>query len=142
MGTTVTGSAATTQWRTILLALVAVGLACAPWSWVVDGVTPSWVVYPVVLLVGLWRIARGGGALYLGVAATIFLLVHVPWTSTAFIGQRINPLPADIAVHHVEWTVTLFIVPLLTAFTGFAARWQTRTSKSTQPPLGAERGLP
>lgn len=142
METTVTGSATTTQWRTTLLALVAVGLACAPWSWIVDGVTPSWVVYPVVLLVGLWRIARGGSTLYFGIAATIFLLVHVPWTWTAFTGQRISPLPAGIAVHRVEWTTTLFIVPLLTAFAGFAAWWQTRTSTSTQPPLRAERRLP
>jgi hypothetical protein len=88
------------------------------------------VVYPIVLLVGLWRRGRGGGTLYFGIAATVFLLVHVPWTWTAFTGERISPLPDDIAVHPVEWAVTLFIVPLLTAFVGFAAWRQTRTSKS------------
>src|SRR5215212_6203480 len=68
MEATVIGAAATRR-RTVLLALVVASLACAPWSWIVDGLTPSWVVYPIVLLVGLWRMRRGGGPLYFGIAA-------------------------------------------------------------------------
>jgi hypothetical protein len=114
-------SAAVTPWRAALLVLVAASLATAPWSWVVDGLTPSFIVYPLVLLIGLWRMRRGGGTLYFGIAATVFLLVHIPWTWAAFMGEHTNPLPDDIAIHRFEWAVTLFAVPLLTALAGFAA---------------------
>lgn len=118
--------AAATPRRTVLLALVAASLACAPWSWIVDGLTPSWVVYPIALLVGLWRVRRGGGTLYFGIAAAVFLLVHLPWAWTAFTGERTRFLPDDLAIHRFEWAVTLFAVPLLTAVAGFAAWRETR----------------
>jgi len=114
-------SAAGTPWRVALLALVLASLATVPWSWVVDGFTPSFIVYPLALLVGLWRMRRGGGTLYFGVAASIFLLVHAPWAWTAFTGERTGPLPDDLAIHRFEWAVTLFVVPLLTAIAGFGA---------------------
>lgn len=116
-----TGSATATRRRITLLILVVASLACAPWSWLVDGLTPSWVVYPLVLLLGLWRIRRGGGTLYFGIAAAVFLLVHLPWAWTAFTGERTGFLPDDLAVHRLEWAVTLFAVPLLTAVAGFVA---------------------
>ena len=46
------------NWQTLLLGLVAVNLVCAPISWIDDGVTPSWIVYPLVWLVGLWLMWR------------------------------------------------------------------------------------
>jgi hypothetical protein len=116
-----TGSATATRRRITLLILVVASLACAPWSWLVDGLTPSWVVYPLVLLLGLWRTRRGGGTLYFGIAAVVFLLVHLPWAWTAFTGERTGFLPDDLAVHRLEWAVTLFAVPLLTAVAGFVA---------------------
>jgi hypothetical protein len=64
--------------RAVLITLVIASLACAPVSWITDGVTPSFIVYPLVLLVGLWRYRRGGGTLFFGIAASIFLLVHRP----------------------------------------------------------------
>jgi hypothetical protein len=69
--TTVRASAA--PWRAVLLVFVAASLARASASWIDDGVTPSFVVYPLVLLVGLWRLHKGGGTLYFGIAATGFL---------------------------------------------------------------------
>ena len=118
-------------------------LACAPWSWIVDGLTPSWVVYPIVLLVGLWRMRRGGGPLYFGIAAAIFFLVHLPWAWTTFTGERTGFLPDDLAIHRFEWAVTVFAVPLLTALAGFAAwREVKRCDGRTQSPLGAEGRLP
>src|SRR5215208_4867693 len=66
------------NWRTVLLALIVVSLACAPVSWIDDGLTPSWIIYPLILLVGLWRMWRGHGTLYFGITGTIFLLVHIP----------------------------------------------------------------
>jgi hypothetical protein len=56
-----------------------------------DGVTPSWIVYPLVLLVGLWRFGRGGGTLFFTIAATIFLLVHLPFTWAAITDSGENP---------------------------------------------------
>lgn len=119
-------SASVSSRRAVLLVLVLASLATAPWSWFVDGLTPSFVVYPLVLLVGLWRLRRGGGTLYVGIAASIFLLVHLPWTWTAFTGDRAGPLPEDLAIHRFEWAVTLFVVPLLTALAGFVAWTRSR----------------
>jgi hypothetical protein len=126
MGATLTASTAGTTRRSVLLVLVAASLACAPWSWIVDGVTPSWVVYPIVLLFGLWR------TLYFAIAAAVFFLVHVPWAWTAFSGERSGLLPDDLAVHRFEWAVTLFAVPLLTALAGLTAWRETRTSRSAR----------
>jgi hypothetical protein len=142
MEATVTGSVTATPRRTTLLVLVVASLACAPWSWIVDGLTPSWVVYPIVLLAGLWRMREGGGTLYFAIAAAVFFLVHLPWAWTAFTGERTSFLPDDLAVHRFEWAVTLFAVPLLTAVAGFAAWREAKTPRSTQSPLGAERRLP
>jgi len=57
-------------WRGVLVTLVGASLLGAPISWVDDGLTPSFVVYPIVLLIGIWRLSRGGrnGTLYFGVA--------------------------------------------------------------------------
>src|SRR5215211_2456805 len=142
MEATVTASTAATPRRTVLLILVAASVACAPWSWIVDGLTPSWVVYPIVLFAGLWRLRRGGGTLYFGIAAAVFFLVHLPWAWTVFTGERTGFLPEDLAIHRFEWAVTLFAVPLLTALAGFTAWREAQTSRSTQSPLGAERRLP
>lgn len=99
-----------------------------PWSWIVDGPTPSFIVYPIALLVGLWRMRKGQGTLYFGIAATVFLLVHTPWTWAAFTGADSSPLSADDPAHPLEWSVTLFAVPLLTAIAGFAAWREARAS--------------
>src|SRR5215210_930759 len=115
MEATVIGAATASRRRTTLLALVVASLACAPWSWIVDGLTPSWVVYPVVLIVVLWPIRKGKGALLLGIPATVFLVVHLPWAWSALTGERAGSVPNELAVHRFEWALTLFVVPLLTA---------------------------
>jgi hypothetical protein len=120
-----TARAAEAPRRAALLVLVAASLACAPVSWIDDGVTPSFIVYPVVLLVGLWRVRKGGGTLYFGIAATVFLLVHVQFTWEAFFGDQ-NPLGADKMYNPVQWAITLFAVPLLTMVAGFLAWREAR----------------
>jgi hypothetical protein len=108
-------------WRRALMVLTVVSLLCAPWSWVDDGVTPSWIVYPILLLVGLWRLRSGHGALYVGIVALVFLLVHLPFTWAAITGADTNPSNADLEVSPVQWLITLFVVPVLTS----AVRWFT-----------------
>lgn len=112
------------RWRSILLALVIVSLATAPWSWIDDGFTPSMIVYPALLLVGLWRLRRGGivGTVFVGVTALVFLLVHLPWTWAAVTNAGSNPINASAPYNPGQWLVTLFLVPLLTAAAAFMAR--------------------
>lgn len=125
MNHTITAPRTRTSPEQILLLLIAASFACAPVSWIVDGVTPSWVVYPIVLAIGLWRRSRGRGTLYFGIAATVFLLIHVPWTWAAVTSRDTNPLDSTLPSHPVEWIVTLFAIPLLTAAAGFTA-WRAK----------------
>lgn len=105
--------------RRALLVVIILSLICAPVSWVDDGVTPSWIAYPIVLLLALWRYHRGHGALFVGVAALVFLLVHLPWTYAAVTGAETNPLDRASPSSPVQWLITLFAVPLVTSAVGF-----------------------
>jgi len=109
-----------TSWRTGALALALVSIAYAPVSWLVDGITPSYVVYPLLLLVGLWRYRHGAGMLFFGVTATIFVIVHAPFTWAAVAGGT-NPANGSPVHHPVEWIVSLLVLPVLTATAGFVA---------------------
>jgi hypothetical protein len=111
--------------RVALLVLVLASLACAPVSWSMDGLTPSFVVYPLVLLVGLWRYRRGRGTLFFGIAATAFLLVHLPFIWAAITDSGENPSKASSPYNPREWLVTMLAIPLVTAVAGFLA-WQER----------------
>jgi hypothetical protein len=115
----VTADTTAVPWTRVLLVSVIASLACAPISWIVDGVTPSMIVYPIVLLVGLWRRSRGAGTLYFGIAATIFLLIHLPFTWASVTGAATNPANHTQPSHPVEWLIILFLVPLATAIVGF-----------------------
>jgi hypothetical protein len=126
MHRTVTVNTTATAWTRIMLVLVLASLACAPVSWILDGVTPSFVVYPVALLVGLWRRSRGAGTLYFGIAGTIFLLIHLPFTWAAVTGADTNPANPAVPAQPVEWLVTLFLLPFATAIVGFVCWRQQR----------------
>jgi hypothetical protein len=58
-------------------------------SWIDDGFTPSWIIYPLILLVGLWRMWRGHGTLYFGIAARV--LSAASWL--ARLGCVARPVP-------------------------------------------------
>jgi hypothetical protein len=110
-----------------LATVIVISLLCAPVSWIDDGITPSWVVYPVVLLIALWRVSRGSGALFVGIAALVFFVVHVPWTIAALTGgespvESVSPSP-------VQWLVTLFAVPLATCAVGFRIWFHERSQR-------------
>ncbi len=123
-------------WRRALVGLVVVSLACAPISWIDEGFTPSWVVYPLALLIGLYRLRRGGetGTLYVMIAALVFLIVHLPWTYAAVFGDE-NPLNPDREFSPVQWLLTLFAIPLATAVVAWLARREARTGGAA-PSLG------
>ena len=61
-------------WRRALPMMIIVSLLWAPVSWVDDGITPSWVVYPIALIIALWRYRNGHGALFVAIAALVFSL--------------------------------------------------------------------
>ncbi len=107
------GSALT--WRRLLFALAALGLVFAVVSWIVEGVTPSWIVFPILLLVGLVRARRGGssGTVWLGLSALVFLLVHLPFDKAALSDHCVNPTGSDKACHPAWWLVSLGTFPLL-----------------------------
>jgi hypothetical protein len=104
--------------RAVLLALVLGSLVCPPISWILDGVTPSFIVYPLVLLIGLWRFRRGGGTLFFAIGALVFLLIHLPFTWAAVTDSGKNPYKGSAAYNPVEWLVTLFVFPLATTVAG------------------------
>ena len=116
--------------RTILTVLILANLVCAPVSWVDDGITPSWIVYPLVLLLALWRVRRGQGALFVAIAATVFVVIHLPWTWAALTGADENPLDRDSPSSPVQWLITLFIVPAVTATIGWVLWHRRRTPSS------------
>ena len=121
-------------WRQALLGVIILSLICAPVSWVDDGITPSWIVYPVVLLVALWRYHRGHGALFVGVAALVFLLVHLPWTYAALTGAENNPLDRASPSSPAQWLITLFAVPVVTSAVGFVTWSRERAHRRSGHP--------
>jgi hypothetical protein len=110
-------------WKRFLLGLSMLGLAFAVTSWIVEGVTPSWVVFPIFLAVGLIRTRRGGtsGIVLLGLAALVFLLVHIPFVREALSDDCVNPVESDKPCHRVFWLVSLGLFPLMMLLTAALA---------------------
>lgn len=109
--------------RRLLLALLALNAVAAAWSWAVDGPTPSWVVYPL-LLMGVPVLLRAGerrAAGYLGAVAALFTLVHVGFLRAAVSDSCAHPANPDLACHPTTWLATLGVVPVLTAVVAAAA---------------------
>jgi hypothetical protein len=123
-------SAVAGPWRRALKAVIVLSLLCAPVSWVDDGITPSWIVYPILLLLALWRLRGGNGALLVGVVAPVFLLVHLPFTWAALSGDETSPSNPDLATSPVQWLVTLFVVPALTGAVGWITWLKERAAAS------------
>jgi hypothetical protein len=111
--------------RQVVAALAIVNILCAPVSWIDEFVTPSWVVYPLALLTGLWRLRRGKGLVFLAVAAAVFLLVHLPW-SFAFVLGGDHPIDSDLEYSPVQWFLTLLVAPLALLV---AALWAWRRER-------------
>jgi len=115
--------------RPVLFALLGLNLAAAVWSWAVDGPTPSWVVYPL-LLVAVPFLLRGGerrAAVYLSAVAALFTLVHMGFLRASVSDSCVHPADPDLACHPTTWLVTLGLVPAVTAVLAAAAALRVRS---------------
>ena len=114
-------------WKRLLIAFALLGLVFAVTSWIVEGVTPSWIVFPILLLVGLVRARRGGSSatVWLGLSALAFLLVHLPFDRAALSAHCVNPADSDRACHPGWWLVSLGAFPLLMVVTALLAFQET-----------------
>jgi len=101
----------------IIQLLVGVNLAAGLWSLIIDGVTPSWVVYPVLLVITIALLRRGMAAAsgYLAGLAALFTVMHLPFARAAVSPDCVHPADPDLVCHPLTWVVTLGIVPALTA---------------------------
>jgi hypothetical protein len=118
---TATNVSSTSARRAVLPTFVLARLASAPVSWLLDGITPSFIVYPLVLLLGLWRLRRGGGTLFFAIAGTVFLLIHLPSTWAAITDSGENPFNASAPYEPQEWLASLLLIPALMAGSGLLA---------------------
>jgi hypothetical protein len=116
-------------WRRALLVMIIVSLLCAPVSWVDDGITPSWVVYPIALIIALWRYRSGHGALFVAIAALVFFIVHLQLSWAAITGAANNPLDRESPSSPVQWLITLSIVPSLTTAIGWITWFKQRSTR-------------
>ncbi len=122
------------QWKRLLRGCAVVGVSCAPVSWLGDGFTPSWVVYPVLLLAGLWRL-RGNdrrGVVFVGVSAAAFLLVHLPFSLSPLLSAE-NPVDPGGPYLPVQWLLTLLVVPAVTVAVAVLTWRAGRTAAIASP---------
>ena len=118
------------DWAQILVMAVAANLLDGVIFTLTEGLVPSWVVYPILLIIGLWMLRRRAitGAWFLLGSAALFLLVHLPFTLLA--GFMAHPCP-DCSPTLL--CGTLFIVPLLTAFVAIMIWRQHATTNAKGP---------
>lgn len=121
--------------RKVLLALVVVNLVDGVISLVDEGVTPSWVVYPILLVIGTVLLLRKPGRIgiaFLGASALIFVAVHIPFTVEALSpGPCKNPGNSQRECSRVLWPITLTGVPVVTVIAaGWAWRREREAAKS------------
>jgi hypothetical protein len=97
--------------------LLALNGIAAVASFAIDGVTPSWVVYPL-LLVGVFVLSRRNvrtAAVVLFVSSALFFAVHVPFVGEAAKGDDcVHPANDELDCHPASWIATLGVVPLVT----------------------------
>ena len=117
------------NWVQMLVVAVAANLLGGLIFTLTESLMPGWVVYPILLIIGLGLLRRRPttGALFLLGSAILFLLIYLPFTLLA--GSMGNPCP-DCS-RTLLW-VTLFIVPLLTAFAAVMVWRRARYNSSKE----------
>ena len=120
------GAASGIKWVQILVVAVAANLLGGLVFTLTEGLVPSWVVYPLLLIMGLWMLRRHSivGALFLLGSAVLFFLIHLPFT--VLVGLRGSQC-ADCSPT-LLW-ITLFIMSLLIVFVAIMAWRQARRSR-------------
>ena len=115
------------NWIQILVVTVEANLLGGLVFTLTEGLVPSWVVYPILLILGLWMLRQRTtiGALFLLGSAALFWLIHLPFT--VLIGLRGSQC-ADCSPA-LLW-VTLFIIPLFTTFVAIMVWQQARRNEN------------
>ena len=116
------------RWKTLLLTLVAANLVGGLAFVLTAELVPSWIVYPIFLVVGCVRLVRGGGTtgiVFLAVTALVFIVVHFPFSAFGPEGSGCKrALGCEPAV---AW-VTLSLLPLALLIAGALAWRDVRRS--------------
>ena len=116
-------------WKTLLLALVAANIVGGLVFVFAEMLVPSFVVYPIFLVIGSIRLLRGEGTtgvVFLTLTALVFILVHLPFTRFGPEGSACEDCsPA------VVWT-TVFVLPVALFLTGLAAWMDLRRRDAVQ----------
>jgi hypothetical protein len=114
------------NWVQILVLAVAANLLGGLVFTLTENLMPGWIVYPVLLIIGLGLLRRRAitGAWFLLASAILFWLVYLPFT---LLGQAGSACPN--CSRPLLW-MTLFVVPLLTAFAAMMAWRQARRHES------------
>jgi hypothetical protein len=87
----------------------------------------------LALLFGLSRLRKGGatGTVFVGIAALVFLVVHLPFSYEAVFGDE-NPFDAGREFSPVQWMITLFVIPLATIVVAWLARREAQTGATAR----------
>jgi hypothetical protein len=114
------------NWVQILVVAVAANLLGGLVFTLTENLMPGWVVYPILLIIGLGLLRRRAitSMLFLLGSAILFLLIYLPFT---LLGQASSACP-DCS-RPLLW-ITLFVVPLVTAFVATMAWRQARHNES------------
>ena len=119
------------NWVPILVVAVAANLLGGLIFTLSEGLMPGWVVYPILLIIGLGLLRRRAitGTLFLLVTASLFLVIYLPFTLLA----RSMGDPCTDCSRTLLW-VTLFIIPLITALAAIMA-WRQGRSHESKPSI-------
>jgi hypothetical protein len=125
----VNGGSATMSWRRWLVVAVIANLIGGVGFVLTHAIVPSWIVYPIFLIIGLIRLRQGGskGTVFLGVTALVFILVHFPFTP---FGPEGSACQADSCTQPILW-VSLFVLPLLASVVAWLAYRVAKISLSS-----------
>jgi hypothetical protein len=120
---------ATDRFATWLLGAVALNLVLNIVALFVEGVLPTTVLYPILLVYGGVQILRrGGGSLFLLVVAAVMLVVHVPFVTEALSSACVHPFDANRPCNEGLWVVYLGVAPVLLGVAAALAWWKQRVN--------------
>ncbi len=119
-----------TGWRGLLLGVTIIHLLNGVALTLLAGTLyPTYVVFPVLWIIGILRLRRGGkaGILWLGITGLAFLLLHLPLT----LPELLNPTQLLVP------TVIYNLASVLTIVAAVQARRDRSATKSGAAPASA-----